>query len=80
MTSTEDRRTKWKIWAAGTIVTILLGLIAVVYADMRSDINKKADKEMVNLIREDVQATRAMMETHIMATGAGTLEVNRGGK
>lgn len=70
MTSLGDRRTKWHIWAAGAVLTMFIFGAGAINAEL----NKKADKEVVQMMYDDVKATRAMVETHIMATGAGTIE------
>lgn len=77
-----DRRSMptWQ-WIAVTAVGALTAVAAYAYVDTQGKIKDlsaaKADKEMVNMMYNDVQDIREMMTSHIIETGSGRIVKRR---
>lgn len=52
-----ERRT-WKTVVISILVTALFGVLSVLYADIRSDIDSKANKEVVEKMYDDIKYIR----------------------
>jgi hypothetical protein len=72
---TSDRRAPSWQWVAVTTLSILLTVVGSVaaysYIDIHKKIEGKADQKAVDIMREDLRDIREMMNSHIIATGAG---------
>ena len=71
--SNEDKRYPTWRWIAITAIGLVGTLALIGYADVQKKIDGKADKEIVEQLCGDVRDIRAMMVSHIMQTGAGTV-------
>lgn len=73
----ERRSTPTWQWIAVTALSILIGIAGYAYTDTQKQIrdlrDKKADIEDVREMKNDVREVKAMMTTHVMQSGYGTV-------
>lgn len=74
---TERRKVStWQI-VAMTAIGAVGTLVLLAFADTRDQLNKKVDKEVFELVQQDIKDIKGMMRTHIQETGAGKVSARR---
>ncbi len=73
----DQRFPTWR-WIAITAISLVGTLSYLGYADVKEQIAAKADKQMVEHMYGEIMSIKEILNSHVIATGAGQPSPRRG--